>query len=183
MKRGRDSLTGGTGDVNPQWLSFNAVESGADTTTTASQTLPVQRLPTSGRAQVMEVLKVLFNFTPFPATASATELVRYMQCAISTVSFSTTLTNLGEPRVFAGWKVQENAAFTAAGTYATIYPTTHVLDCTDGTGHGVLVATDNIYAQIASGNTSATNTCNIKILYRWKDVPLAEYIGIVQGQQ
>lgn len=54
---------------------------------------------------------------------------------------------------------------------------------TDGAGHGYLVATDYIFAQVGSQNTNAAQFVDIKILYRWKNVGLQEYIGIVQGQQ
>ena len=61
-----------------------------------------------------------------------------------------------------------------------------IRDITDGAGHGVLVATDSIYITgyvPASWYLNGTNTVFAKLLYRWKDVSLAEYIGIVQSQQ
>lgn len=176
-------LTGGTGDVSPQWLSFSAAQSAADTTTTATQAIPVQRLPQSGRAQVLEILKVVFNTTALPASASATETIDSINVFISTTSFGTTATNAAEPRVFAYDAVANRSAFTAAGTYMASLPQIRFFDCTDGAGHGVLVATDNIYAQVSSSGTGNTNTANIKILYRWKNVGLQEYIGLVQSQQ
>ena len=60
MRKSKDTLTGGTKDVNPQWFGTPQVSVG--TVGTAIQTavpLPIQRLSSSsGRAQVMEVLKV-----------------------------------------------------------------------------------------------------------------------------
>ena len=56
-------------------------------------------------------------------------------------------------------------------------------DITDGAGHGFLVATDQIYMQVFTNGATATATVRVKMLYRWKNVSLAEYIGIVQGQQ
>ena len=59
-------------------------------------------------------------------------------------------------------------------------------DITDGAGHGVLVGTDSIYITgfvPSSWYLNGTNTVFAKLLYRWKDVSLAEYIGIVQSQQ
>jgi hypothetical protein len=58
-----------------------------------------------------------------------------------------------------------------------------VLDVTDGAGHGVLIATDSIYAQVNSANTATTNTVYFKLLYRFKEVNIIEYVGIVQSQQ
>ena len=59
-------------------------------------------------------------------------------------------------------------------------------DLTDGAGHGILVATDSIFLTgyvPSNWYTNGTNTVFVKLLYRWKDVSLAEYIGIVQSQQ
>lgn len=177
------SLTGGTGDVSPQWLSFTGTQTSADTTTSVSQAIPVQRLPTGGRAQVMEVLKVVFNTTALPASASATETIDTLNVFLSTKNFSTTATTQAEPTVFAYDSQISRSAFTAAGTYWAYVPSVRFFDCTDGAGHGILIATDNIYMQISSALTGNANTANVKILYRWKNVPLQEYIGIVQSQQ
>lgn len=186
MKRkyAEGGLTGGTGDVSPQWMSFLATQSAADTTTTATQAIPVQRLQTRGAAQVMEVLKVLFFNTGLPASASATETLDDISCFLSTSSFGTTNTTFQEPRVFAGMNTYSRSAFTAAGTYwSTDSRLRPEFDCTDGAGHGVLVATDNIYAQVQSTATGNTNSVAVKILYRWKNVGMTEYVGIVASQQ
>jgi hypothetical protein len=55
----------------------------------------------------------------------------------------------------------------------------------DGSGHGILVATDQIFLHVAFSGivNSAANQVQGRILYRWKDVSLEEYIGIVQSQQ
>lgn len=180
---GEGSLTGGTGDVSPQWLSFSGTQSAADTTTTVTQAIPVQRLPQGGRAQVLEVLKVVFSSTPLPASASAGETIDVLNAFLSTTSFGTTATTQSEPRVFAYDSILNRSAFTAAGTYMASLPQVRVWDCTDGAGHGILIATDNIYLQIASTTTGNANTEYVKILYRWKNVGLQEYIGLVQAQQ
>lgn len=185
MKRGRDgsSLTGGTGDINPQWLSFSASQSGADTTTTTTQAIPVQRLPTSGRSQVMEVLKIHIEGPVLPASASATETTDSWVLVIGTKNFAATAVTSAEPTIFASFSQVSRSAFTAAGTYFNVFSNTMDLDVTDGAGHGIIVATDNIFAQTQSTATGNTNTWRIKILYRWKNVSLQEYIGIVQSQQ
>lgn len=186
MKRGRgeSGLTGGTGDVNPQWMQFTVTQSGADTTTTQSQPIPIQRLPDRGRAQVMEILKVAITHTSMPVSASAAENIDSISVYVSTKSQGTTGTSWAEPTVFAAVLDSQSSAFTAAGTYMSARPSMpFVLDLTDGAGHGYLVATDTVYAQITSGNTGATNSAIVRFLYRWKNVGLSEYIGIVQSQQ
>jgi len=173
MKRGRESLTGGTGDVNPQYLSFQAVQSAADTNTTITQALPIQRLPTTGRSQIMEILRVYFEL------ATNVEVDANYGCFLTTKSFGTTGISSNEPTCFAYFASQ--IGLTTSGMFNVSKKYEH--DCTDGAGHGILVATDNIFAQVKSAGTSAANTVNIKILYRMKNVNLAEYIGIVQSQQ
>lgn len=171
------SLTGGTGDVNPQLLSFNAVQSSADATTTTTQTLPVEKFGSSrgGKARIIEILKIYYQFN----NAVALEADSLAQCFISTTSFGTTATNFAEPRVLS--YAEYNTRITTSGQINTFQP--FVQDLTDGAGHGVLVATDNIFAQVVSTTTSATNTVRIKILYRFKAVGITEYVGIVQSQQ
>jgi hypothetical protein len=63
-------------------------------------------------------------------------------------------------------------------------------DLTDGAGHGILVATDNIWLTgqlivAAPGGISviASGVVFCDIFYRFKKVTLQEYIGIVQSQQ
>jgi len=63
---------------------------------------------------------------------------------------------------------------------------TDIVDLTDGAGHGLLVATDTIF--IGTIQTSAAvpitgGSVAWRIMYRWKNVTLQEYIGIVQSQQ
>jgi len=185
MKRARGgTLTGGTGDVSPQWMTFTQTQSAADTTTSTTQAIPVQRLQTAGKAQVMEVLKVAIIPTQLPAFASAAEVADAQSIMFSTANFGTTATTFGEPRVFAGFSFSQRGAFTAAGTYGmTQIPFPLVLDTTDGAGHGVLIATDNIFVQNSSSGTGAANVTQCKILYRWKNVTMTEYVGIVQSQQ
>lgn len=66
----RRALTGGTGDVNPQFISFNVAQSGNDATTTLTLSVPIQRLSTGGRAQVLEVLCVKYDSTPTQGSAA-----------------------------------------------------------------------------------------------------------------
>lgn len=189
MKRARANsseggLTGGSGDVNPQFITNSVTQSAADTATSTQITLPVQRLPESGaKALVMEVIRVYFQFPTFGAFAAAGESTDRMTIALSTKNFGTTATDMDEPTVFAIARVVRQGAFTAAGTYGYQEDAIKVWECTDGAGHGILIATDAIYAQCTSTGTGNANQIKFKILYRWKKVSLAEYIGIVQSQQ
>jgi hypothetical protein len=81
------------------------------------------------------------------------------------------------------WDVANTAAAPAAQeVVATI---DNIIDVTDGAGHGILVATDQIFVGgIEAGITLAgSSLMGARIMYRWKNVSLTEYIGIVQSQQ
>lgn len=132
----------------------------------------------------MEIIKVFYEFDSFPAIASATEAADVQAFYLSTSNFGTTAVSYDNARVFAGMFRAKQGAFTAAGTYGLIdNGLSGVIDMTDGAGHGFLIATDNLFAQVQSSGTGAAQAVAFKIYYRWKNVGLAEYIGIVQSQQ
>lgn len=182
-KRRGESLTGGTGDVNPQFMHGSAPQTTTDTPATTTVALPVSRIPGADTATVVEVLKVYVDF-PQPTEVAVTEADRYATVSFSTASSGTTAILFSDPRTFAQITLKIEDAFTAGGTYHSVFDTPIVFDCTDGAGHGILIATDNIYVQFASTawNTAA-QTAYWKILYRFKEIGLLEYIGIVQSQQ
>lgn len=180
----RRALTGGTGDVNPQFVTGRATQSAADTTTTIDFPVPIQRLQQQGRAQVLEVLKVFWFPPVLPVTGAAAETIDSIAAFLTTSSFGTTTLTYNNPRIISGFDERQKGAFTAGGTYSQAqFPVPFIQDLTDGAGHGVLIATDSIFVQVSSVGTGASNSVDFKLLYRWKNVSLAEYIGIVQSQQ
>jgi len=83
-----------------------------------------------------------------------------------------------------------------AGDHLLVYSTDNesidIHDLTDGAGHGILIATDQIFLTqqtslaclTASGTAdSITGFVQADLIYRFKEVKLQEYIGIVQSQQ
>ena len=183
-KRPGESLTGGTGDVNPQFMHGQVIQSAADTTTTTQFPLPIQKVQSGGQqATIVELLKIFVDFPNFPV-AVAGQSIMTMGINFSTISFGTTGPTWNEPNVFGRKSLESHNSFTAAGTMYQLFDGgPYELDLTDGAGHGILLATDNIFAQAVSGATGLTNTIPFKLLYRFKKVGLLEYIGIVQSQQ
>lgn len=177
------SLTGGTGDVNPQILNSTVAMAVANTSLSVQIGMPIQRQKTGGKAQVMEVLRVWFNHTAFEVLGIATETTRSITAVLTTKNFGATNVVFTEPSIVAYMNKYMHGAFTAGGTYYVTDNTVVKWTLHDGAGHGHLVATDNMFLQIQSVLFTAAAACNIKIQYRFKDVGLAEYIGIVQGQQ
>ena len=191
----RDTLTGGTKDVNPQWFPMLSQQSAPDATTTTQFPIPIQRLKQdSDRSQVMEILKVSWDIPQVNALASTGF---FFEAAISTVNPGATLaspaTTLSVNQFNARGNTVDYIARTILGplgvTSADISQDDPVIhDLTDGDGHGILVATDFIYLTMITQlvGLTATGTAQqmlAKVLYRWKEVSLQEYIGIVQSQQ
>jgi len=171
----RRALTGGTGDVNPQWFTMNATQSGADATTTDSFPIPVQRLPQGRGAQVMEVLKAVW----WPGNTVVSAASNTITVSLTTRNFGTTAVPLNEASQIVRWR-RTITTSTAVGHMVNEEP--YEFDLTDKAGHGMLVATDSIFIQLVSTTTSQTVDAVIRLLYRWKNVGLAEYVGIVQSQ-
>lgn len=178
-----DALTGGSQDVNPQYYNLLNTMVAANTYREGAFPTPIPRSKVTGeRVTVMEVLKVFFNMGEADANPTAGGSIVTITAQLSTASIPAGV-NTDDPRVFAFAQKVVRGAFTAAGSYGMTSTEPYVFDLTDGAGHGVLVATDNIYFGLTSFGFTAAASANVKVLYRMKDVSLAEYIGIVQSQQ
>lgn len=184
-KRKRAGLGGGTGDINPQWFNMNT-NTLASTYSDTATPMPVQRLNNRGNSMVMELLKVEFGIggtqTIVPTAAVAASLRWYL----TTTTFGTAEPTVQQVtgKVVARARIDVLAAAGSAGQGAI--DTLKLIDLTDGAGHGLLIATDNVFLgtiQTGATNPSTAGTGTCRILYRWKNVGLAEYIGIVQSQQ
>lgn len=181
-KRGRDTLTGGTHDVNPQWMNIPVTYTATNGGNVTSYVLPKSPLTQNGRAQIIEILKMIFCLGPI-ATQSAGWSKSMSVCTNNPgTSAEVALT---DPKCLG--QAELTCVLNTNGQY--IYSHRVMVDCTDGAGHGILVATDNLYVQdwcnVAATQGSATIgplTSGVKILYRYKNVSVQEYIGIVQSQ-
>lgn len=186
MKRTRDTLTGGTGDVSPQWLVIPVLSNtGTDSFASAQINCPVSRLSTSkGKATVIEILKVLWAMPgyAFPQAEGLTNIQNRAQLSTAPL----TQIKLDSPSVFdfnlRKWR-QYGTAAEGDNTYFETWSEPDIHDLTDGAGHGVLIATDSIYLGVDSVNYPGIASYNVRILYRYKEVGLQEYIGMVQSQQ
>lgn len=181
-KRKGDSLTGGTGDVNPQTLTSPILsQSGVDSIDQFQLPVPIPRYPQQNGMQiVMEILKVNFYFTSVQLALS--QLNRFLITLTTNPNKPPSVeAAIQDPRSISQYSL---GVVTAAAAGQSVIPLDFTEDLTDNAGHGLLIATDNIYfvlATQATGLSSARGLC--KITYRFKQVTLAEYIGIVQSQQ
>lgn len=150
------------------------------------QNIPIQRLRSAGKSQVLEILKVEWG-TGSGEVASLAATNQTMAAYLTTRSFGTTEpTSVQQTGVIIDkFKVTNATLGTATAGSQMIWDTEVRHDISDGVGHGILVATDSVIVGfVATSNaTPLVGNLTCRMLYRWKNVSLAEYIGIVQSQQ
>ena len=179
-------MTGGTGDVKPQLMTFQSTGTSATTVYDVSQIqLPVSRIGQSkSRATVFEILKVWWYIGLEDVADAAAYYWAFLTTATNRVtggtsSLATLGADLNDPRVVS--LVHENKTITTSGQIVEMKPV--VMDLTDSNGNGVLVATQSLsLVHSGVGQATATNA-TAKILYRLVNVSIEEYVGIVQSQQ
>lgn len=168
-------LTGGTGDLNPQFITALVTQPANDVSEQTEISLPIPRFAAkAGRSIVLEVLAVDFIYADFGAAPAANS---FTLCTLSTNAAASDITS---SQVFA-LSLLDSVFTSAVGLSVEQMVHRHVLH--DGAGHGILIGTDSIFLTVISTGTLQPNSFVAKILYRWKEVSLAEYIGIVQAQQ
>jgi len=177
------SVTGGTGDIKPQFFTKGFVIA-ADQYTVDNPVLPVPRFGSvKNKATIFEVLKVLWYITGASLNDQQAKYWFYLSTSSSrtttlTSTDATQAVDIVDPKTFALASINQTLA--TSGSISSFTPV--VVDMTDNNGNGILVATDSIYA--ISGNVGGTaGTVCCKILYRLVDVGIQEYVGIVQSQQ
>lgn len=204
------SLTGGTGDVNPQLFKIDPVIVGAlvgggtqaDNQAFRIITLPIASFqqPSNGRAVVMELLKVYWTPTPTQTVGGTGRVFfRYRMMIVTGALNSNSTVNLLSAQGMAGASViawteaqWEKGTGTAISSAYNGDINNRELDLTDGQGHGVLIASPQITLGVDLLVDNATATASLgfgagsqfgcALLYRFKEVSLSEYIGIQQSQ-
>jgi len=147
MKRTRgSSLTGGTGDYNPQTYTFSGQQTSADTNSTFSFPTPIPRFGTGGSttSPVIEVLKIFFILDDITAVTAQTSVI----ASVSTSDLGKTpsgingLGYISDPRAFAFFSL--DGIFSSAVGFA-LSSRVFEFSLLDGSGRGLLVATDQVW--------------------------------------
>lgn len=168
-------MTGGTGDLNPQFLNFQVVESAANTFTEAEIAIPVLRVgQSSTRAQVIELLRADV-FVP-PGDGADASQTSYQLTYRSRVTLGT----YADDEVLVR-ETRSNAGAAAAGAYQTW--STKSYNFTDEAGHGVIMGVNRIFLAVQGTSETAAITLGMRILYRFKNVGLNEWFGLAIQQQ
>ncbi len=180
------SVTGGTGDIKPQYLTLNTGVTAVDDYTVNQVALPVPRFGTmKTMATIMELLSVDWYINIVDAGDIAKADWAYFTTSTTrqdgeTSTLATAATDVEDPQTF-GFVLVSKEQATAVGINTQIFPT-HI-DFTDQNGNGILVATDRLF--VVGGNVAGTAAGNYtaKLKYRQVNVGITEYVGIVQSQQ
>jgi len=162
-------------DVFPNYMAGVVTESSADTFTTVELSTPIPRMLQGTRATIMELLWI--EFEPTAVTLNnAGEMVRGM---VSGGAAPAALLHLDDGNLVANYSIRFQMLTSGAGIFQG--PIVHNLQSRDG--HGFLYGGDKIHISIQGTATGVTNGVYVRIYYRFVDVAVTEYIGIVQSFQ
>lgn len=181
----RRMLTGGTGDVKPQFFTGTSGTAGAvDDYVVNELQLPVPRFGTQrNRATIFEILSLDW-YIGIEDTDSAMSCFAFLTTSTNrsdgdTSTRATAVNDLNDPKTI-GFAMYERQ-FTTSGASVIKYPI-HI-DLTDQSGNGTLIATDKITIVCGAVANSVGISAVCKIKYRMVNVGVQEYVGIVQSQQ
>ncbi len=166
------------GDVDryPNYISGVMALSAANTFTTQTLNLPLNRVPIAGgRGQMMEFLWLDLIVSNVDLIADNDSY----NISFSTGVTPTAIVPISDPdNVF---QIFYDTHFVTSGMDHTTLPITQSLQSTDGFGR--LVAGDRLHVAGTSGGMAAAASFAFRIYYRFVSVPLPEFLGIVQSQQ
>jgi len=147
---------------------------------TSSTFTPIPRLKTIGnRATVMELLWLDAEFRTELITQSAE-----VQIQFSIGAPPTGILSWADPRVFAQIKMLNSRnQVGAAGVGLAVWDGMRRFEMQSMDGFGFLLASDSFNVSLNKENTNATDLVRWRLYYRFVDIPLAEFVGIVQSNQ
>lgn len=188
MKKRRTSggsVTGGTGDIKPQYLTIVATPAAADDYAVFAAAMPILR-PQSGveEATVIELLTVDYylgidNYGDSTSIDFAFLTGNTDRSTGDTSTVATFDTDVARPQTFGA--VLRARGLTTSGAQVWVDPITY--NFTDDNGNGMVFAGD--FLNLVFGNVGGATVaqCIAKVKYRFVRVSLIEFIGLVQQQQ
>lgn len=165
----------------PNYMSMELTLSATDTFTSEQVVTPISRLSRGGKkVTIMELLWVDFSYLNLPTNLSAG---RVYQAGMSVGSAPLGTVTYSNPNALWWDHNQRYGTFVVeGGTTATVSNGRYSFQSADG--HGLLMATDtfNLWGD-STILTPAVISIRLRLFYRFVDVGITEYIGIVQSQQ
>lgn len=165
-------------DVNPQWWNLGVCsETVADTPKITTINTPLPRVPMGERSTVIEILGVEWTYDGITVATAANTYAAALKTANSAPAVGTALA--ADPSVL----VQDQWGLygASAASFASI-PTVRYTNCQDADGHGILMAADQVFVYVGTKLTTGVMNVCPRVLYRFKNVGLIEYVGMLQSQ-
>jgi len=170
-------------DMYPQTLTITVKQATANTFTIVEVPLAINRLSVNeGMAWVIEICRV--NWTSGIGMYNLTTAVTQSIVASLSTQEQSVTTDLTDANVF--WFARagvNHREISAVGIAAVSFPRETQSDDLTSEGKGFLIGADQIYATFDTTGMASANTLVLKVFYRFREVGLAEYIGIVQGEE
>lgn len=168
-------------DNYPQLLSISNALTVANTFRQVEVGVPINRLSVEDdKAWVIEISKIQVSAGLGVYDLGATEIEEIL-AQLSTSSL--TAIDLTDPTVFwfhrAGVIVNQ---VTAASIGTAVFNPESIVYDLQVNGRGLLIATDTIFCALDSTNAPGVITLALKVYYKYVQIGIAEYVGIVQGQ-
>ncbi len=178
MKRKRNN-NGGRIDVFPNFLTGVISQTVADTFATVLVPTPIPRIQTTrsgNRATVMELLWIEVLFPNIELSAALANITIFFSIGTPPA----VVLPFNNPRVIAEVRIDSHVS-SATGAFVTQQPYIYQMQSMDG--HGYLLAAESFHASIFSAGTQIINDGQWRMYYRFIDIPLSEFIGLVQSTQ
>ncbi len=171
-----------TSDFFPNFLTGEIVQTAVNAFTTKQQFTPIPRLKTIGnKATVMEILWIEMDFNG-ATLGSGTNNSTVFHFSLGAAPTTNLL--LSDPRVFALISIdilEITSGGTGKGLQIVYSPQVYDLQTQDGFGY--LLASDSFNVSIATVGLIGAMAMQWKLWYRFVDIPLSEFVGIVQSTQ
>lgn len=150
--------------------------SAANTFTTTQVFTPIPRLKTSGnKATVMELLWMDLLVSNTDLIATNDDINFQMAFGVA----PTAILQFNDTRVFAQWF--QELTLTTSGAVWNAWPVRYDFQSKDG--YGYLLAADSFNVSGDSAGQAAAVLFNWRLYYRFVDIPLSEFVGLVQSTQ
>lgn len=173
----RDRLTGGANDVNPQILTVNREIVSAGTWDETVANMPLNPNPPRFGSQAIELLKIYWYLPVLPHTDITTFWLEAQLATQHMTSYTPNHVNV-ITHFRRDWR-----SIVANGFSDQETPSIFMHDFTDNAGHGIILCAPKVYLSARnSGNFGAAYFISCRILYRFKNIGMSEYIGVVQNQ-
>lgn len=168
-------------DKFPNYVTFKLNVSSTPTADyqTVSLQMPIPRVQTKGKATIMELLWVEGRTITFYNAGDQT----YNTLSIYSGTPATTDVNYDEPSCIAQKSYALDSPTFAPVNTSLYYSDQWKVDLQSNDGYGFLFAGDKLNLTLTSQNSSAQTTIVGRIYYRFVDVSIQEYVGIVQSFQ